>query len=331
MKTETNQCKPVHRGALFLLGSVLLAAGLETSSGCDLCAVYSAATARAELGKGWHACLAQQFTHSGTLQFDSARTTSPVAQSLDSSTTQLVLGYNFSDRIGLQLNVPLIHRSFERPDATGALQRGQVSGPGDLALLANVTAFRLDKKTYAVRWGFLAGVKLPTGSASRLQEEVDELTAPPAPVASAIHGHDLTLGSGSVDGLMGTSFFARWERLYFDAGTQFALRGTGRFGYRYANDLTWSGGPGALLLLEDNYTLSLQANVSGETKGQDTFAGAKSADTGLTAVYVGPQISATWHERLSVEAGLDLPVSVRNTDLQAVPDYRFRLALTWRF
>ena len=304
---------------------------MSPANACDLCSIYSAATARGELGKGWHASLAGQFTHQGTLQLDSQRTTSPVPQSMDSAITQVVLGYNFSDRIGLQLNLPLIHRSFERPDDTGALQRGSVSGPGDLALVANFTAVRLDEKHYTVNWGFLAGVKLPTGSADRLQEEVDELTAPPAPVDSAVHGHDLTLGSGSVDGLLGTSFFARWERLYFSASAQFAWRSAGRFGYRFANDLTWSGGPGGLLMLADDYTIALQANVSGETKGQDRFAGARVGDTALTAIYVGPQISVTWKEKLSAEAGVDLPMSLRKTALQIVPDYRVRLALTWRF
>ena len=314
-----------------VLGAALLVTAITSANACDLCAIYSAATARGDLGKGFHASLAGQFTHQGTLQLDSARTTSPVPQSMDSAITQLVLGYNFSDRVGLQFNVPLIHRSFERPDDTGVLQRGSVSGPGDASLVANFTAVRVSQKHYTVYWGLLAGLKFPTGSASRLQEEVDEQGAPTPPVESAVHGHDLTLGSGSVDGIFGTSLYARWERLYFAANTQFAWRSAGRFGYRFANDLTWSGGPGVLLALDDNYTVALQANVSGETKGQDTFAGAKAGDTGLTAVYVGPQLSVTWMEKFSAEAGLDLPVSVRNTALQTVPDYRVRFALTWRF
>ena len=85
------------------------------------------------------------------------------------------------------------------------------------------------------------------------------------------------------------------------------------------------------LVLDDKYTVALQANVSGETKGQDTFAGARAGDTGMTAVYVGPQISATWQEKLGAEFGVDLPVSLRNTSFQTVPDYRLRAAFTWRF
>ena len=71
--------------------------------------------------------------------------------------------------------------------------------------------------------------------------------------------------------------------------------------------------------------------VSGETKGRDTFRGEKAEDTGITAVYLGPQINFTWSEKLSVEIGADLPVSIQNTALQAVPDFRVRAGLTWHF
>jgi len=34
---------------------------------------------------------------------------------------------------------------------------------------------------------------------------------------------------------------------------------------------------------------------------------------------------------LSAELGADLPVSIDNTALQSVPDYRVRAAVNWRF
>ena len=86
-----------------------------------------------------------------------------------------------------------------------------------------------------------------------------------------------------------------------------------------------------LVLLHDNYTLSLQANVSGETKGRDDFNGETAEDTGITAVYLGPELMFTWGEKLSAELGLDWPMSLDNTALQIVPDYRVHAALTWHF
>lgn len=315
-----------------LFGLTVLAGTLAVPAlACDVCAVYSAATARGEIGKGFYVGLAEQFTRFGTLQTDGMQTPSPVEQYLNSSTAQFAVGYNFNERFGVQFTAPMVHRSFQRPDDTGAIQRGTEAGVGDVSLLGHFLAINRETKHGAFRWTVLGGLKFPTGSTGRLQEEVDELTAPPAPVDSAIHGHDLTLGSGSVDGIIGTAMFTRWKRVFFSANVQYAIRSTGDFDYRFADDLSWSGGPGALLILGDNFTLALQTVVSGETKGQDTFQGNKAGDTGLTAVYVGPQISATWKEKLSAEIGVDLPVSIRNTSFQAVPDFRVRAGLTWRF
>jgi hypothetical protein len=46
---------------------------------------------------------------------------------------------------------------------------------------------------------------------------------------------------------------------------------------------------------------------------------------------VGPQINLTWSDKLSFQAGVDVPVSRYNTGVQVVPDYRVRAALTWHF
>src|SRR5206468_11511093 len=48
----------------------------------------------------------------------------------------------------------------------------------------------------------LTGIKFPTGGSSRLAEEFHEIEIPGAP-ESGIHGHDLTLGTGSYDGIFG--------------------------------------------------------------------------------------------------------------------------------
>ena len=67
------------------------------------------------------------------------------------------------------------------------------------------------------------------------------------------------------------------------------------------------------------------------TQGPDTFQGQSADDTGVTAVYLGPQLSFTWTSKLSAQLGADLPVSIDNTALQTVPDYRVRGGLTWHF
>ena len=323
---------------LKVLGLAVAVAGVVVVpvQACDLCAIYSAAQARGEMGKGWFASVAHQYTHLGTVTEDNVRLPNDERQRLDGNTTQIAAGYNFAEYFGVQLTVPLIHRSYQRTtDTFGVIENGSVSGLGDLALVANWSPYHHRIKNGVVRWTLLGGVKLPTGSTARLQEEVDELSAAPivAPnVESAVHGHDLTLGSGSVDAILGTGFFASWNRLYFAAGAQYAWRGWGDYGYRFANDLSWSGGPGVFLVMqEDVMTVSLQANISGEYKPRDTFNGGKLADTAVKYVYAGPQLGVTWKEKLSAEFGVDLPILRDASSLQTVPDYRLRAAITLRF
>jgi hypothetical protein len=314
--------------------SLLAGAVTAPAMACDLCSVYSAMQARGEVERGFTLGVAEQFTHYGTLQEDGARVPNELHQHLDSSISQIFAGYNFGDRLGLQINLPIIHRSFQRADDTGGIERGRESGIGDVSLVANFLAYRTATKKSTFAWTIHTGVKLPTGSSDRLQEELDELTAPePPPGApeSGIHGHDLALGTGSVDGIVGTGLFVRRRRFFISANAQYAIRTKGDFEYRYANDLTWWGGPGVYLALNEDYTVALQLNVSGETKGRDTFQGNKADDTGVTSVFLGPQFSVTWGGRLSAELGADLPVSIDNTALQSVADYRVRAGLTWHF
>src|SRR5205085_12196476 len=111
----------------------------------------------------------------------------------------------------------------------------------------------------------------------------------------------------------------------------YAARSEGDFGYQFANDWIWFGGPGVYLVLGHQSTLSLQAVVSGESKDQDTVNGIPTTDTAATIVYLGPQINFTWSSKLSAQIGADLPVSIVSSGDQVVPDYRIHAAMTWRF
>ena len=86
-----------------------------------------------------------------------------------------------------------------------------------------------------------------------------------------------------------------------------------------------------MAVLNDNFTLSLQFNCTGENKGKDEFMGEKAEDTGITSVFLGPEILLSWRSHLSAELGADFPVSIDNTALQIVPDWRLRAAVTWHF
>jgi hypothetical protein len=301
-----------------LISVVLAGACTQPVLGCDLCSVYAATEAQAGSGKGFFGGVAEQFTHFGTVQEDGHKVASE-GQYIDSSVAQVFAGYNFNNNVGVQLNLPVIYRAFGSETI-----HGTELGIGDVSLVGTFTPYRHLSERFNFSWTLLGGVKFPTGDSSRLNTPDSELP-------EGIGGHDLALGSGSYDGLVGTGASGRWKRLFASASLQYAIRSEGDFQHQYANDLTWFGGPGVYLVLGHQYTLSLQAVVSGETKGTDTFSGVPDGDSAETLVYLGPQVNLTWGSRLAVVAGVDLPVSRDNSGLQVLPDYRVRGAVTLRF
>ena len=289
---------------------------------------------------GVYLAVSEQFTHFGSLQLNGHEVANPTNQHEESSITQFVAGYNFTEHLGLQINVPYLYRSFQRPEGF-ATDRGTEAGLGDISLLGRLVVFRaetggrrkvvFDDKSprmvthepdFAASVILLAGVKFPTGDSSRLKEEFKEVEIPGAP-RSGIHGHDLTLGTGSYDGTFGAQSALRFKRIFFEAEMQFVLRGDGPHQYHFANNITWSAGPGYYFIRQSEVIVGLQGVITGEHKDVDRFQGNKAKDTGITSIFAGPRIVASWR-RLSAELAADLPVSIRNTALQVVPDYRLR-------
>lgn len=337
---------------------------LGASLGCDLCGCYTPqleALPQSEAapfgqpagrtGGSWlskfYLGLAEQFTHFGTLQFEGHEVANPTGQHLESSITQVVAGYSLTSRLGVQLNLPFIYRSFARPEGF-ALERGTEAGLGDISLLGKFVLLRTSalahqeivsdgKNTASVTRDpdftasviLLAGLKMPTGNTSRIKEEFAEIEFRGAP-ESGIHGHDLALGTGSWDGIFGGQASLRYRNFFLQADMQFALRGDGRHDYNYANDISWSGGPGYYFVRTRSTIVGLQCVVSGEHKDLDRFRGEPAEDTGITSVSFGPRLVAS-RGKLSAELGADFPISIENTALQAVPDYRIRAAFSVQF
>jgi hypothetical protein len=298
---------------------ILLTMAERRSFACDFCAVYAATEAQAERGRGFFAGSAEQFTCFGTFQSGGHNALNPDAEHLNSLMSQVFAGYNFNNRIGIQFNLPVIYREFSR---TGA--QDSETGLGDAVLLANLRLYQKHTIDFTFSWTGSAGVKFPTGDSHHLNPAEQDF-------AAGIGGHDLALGSGSFDGLLDTGLFFRRHRAFLTGNLQYEIRSEGEFGYQFANDLSWSGGPGVYLLLADDYSLSLQTMLSGESKGEDTIRGAPTEDTAETILYVGPQVNFTWETRLSAAIGADLPVIIHSTGDQLMPEYRVHAALTWRF
>jgi hypothetical protein len=335
---------------------IFISAGAIAGRACDLCGCYTPQL-EAMPGMeshpllpalaGWYAAVGDQFTRFATVQVDGHEIANPTGQYENSSITQLVAGYQINSRFVLQISVPLIYREFKRPEGF-AIDRGTVSGLGDVSLLLQTVLFHYtspgrrtflfeDKTPVAIDLEpdftasaiLLTGIKFPTGDSSRLEEEFREIEIPGAPV-SGIHGHDLTLGTGSYDGIFGEQTSLRYKNLFFESNVQFTLRGDGAHQYHFANDLVWNAGPGYYFIRRRDMIVGLQFVASGEYKDVDRFRGKKAEDTGITSVFLGPRMVVS-HGRWSAEIAAELPVLIDNTALQVVPNYRLRGGISFHF
>jgi hypothetical protein len=100
--------------------------------------------------------------------------------------------------------------------------------------------------------------------------------------------------------------------------------------YHFANDLTWSGGPGYYFVRNSQAIVGLQAVISGEYKDVDRFRGKPAEDTGITSVFAGPRVAVSLG-KISAEIAAEFPLSIDNTARQVVPDYRLSGAIAIRF
>lgn len=314
--------------SLAVVGLVLASA--QSLMACDICGCFDAngqcgmglgpsSKYTTEVAKGLIGGVAEQFTHFGTLQDDGHKIDGH-GEFLNSSMSQIFALYNFNKRFGLQLNVPMIYREW----GSDVMPHGHTAGIGDASLVGNFRLYEQFTQDTTITWSVLGGVKFPTGNSSLLNKPDDELP-------EGIGGHDLALGSGSFDGLVGTSVYGRWDRWFGSGSVQYAIRSEGDFGQRYANDLIGYGGPGYYVVVKGDYTIALQAVVAGETKGKDTFSGVADGDSAETVITVGPQVLFSWHNKLNAQLGADLPVYRDNSGEQVMPDYRVRAAVSWKF
>ncbi len=308
------------------LVSLAVLSGLTHAAvACDSCALYLAEGAEAP---GFTLSVAHQYARMGTLWNGSAETGNPIDQYVDSHTTQVGVAYSTGGPWHLQLSVPYVDRAFFRPDHSRT-ERGRDQGLGDIILAGRHRVLKTTTR-HGDEWAVhvLGGMKFGTGNADRLKpaNHVHHHFVP-----SGVHEHDLALGSGSTDWLIGAD--ASWVRArwFARAQIQHELRRPGAFGYRFGDETSWELGAGRYLFLTREKTLSWQALFSGDRRGLDSLGGIPDDDTGVNVRYVGGRVAGTFGSRFSADASVELPVRIRTTETMVVPDYRIRAALNWRF
>lgn len=333
---------------------------------CDVCLPTSAPAGPLQINfrPGFQLGVDHQFTPFKDLRYNGDKIDNPSGEKIVTNTTQVQVLYNASPRAGFIVTVPFLNRSYRRQTSGGGTESGSVSGLGDMIVRGRYAVIYDFHDDHTILWTVEAGLKLPTGDSRLLRDHGvshgnDSHAEPDSSHDghdheghdhdehhehedeglgqslghnhgnSAIAGHDLALGTGSVDGVIGTGLLLRKNRLYFTGGAQYLLRSTGTAGYRYGDLITWRVAPGYLLLSEDNQVLGLQLNVSGEHHDPNRIYQVK--EHGYTdIIYAGPEVSYQ-KNNLSLNLGLDLPIKYYSEGRTLAPEYRARFAFNWRF
>lgn len=316
----------------------MCAGALVSTQACDLCAINSATTARAE-ATGFVFTLGSQYISAGNLQLNSQSLPGNNPEFLDTSVIHFIPGFNFTRDLGVSLNIPLVRKDFQYfSKRFGTSPSGRSEGLGDLSLIGRWTPWSYQTMTKVFRINALAGAKFPTGDTAYLKQDLDDekfydLVYGPGHnhLFSGVHPHDLTLGSGSVDGVFGLTTYARWQRLYATTEAQYYLRTAGEGDFRFGDTVMVAGGPGVYAIIQGPFTLSLQGLVRFENTEHSSYGSKPAGQTGMREIYAGPQIGITVGSHFSGQAGADLPIDIRNRGLQTVPDFRVHASVTWSF
>ena len=332
----------------------LLSLSMVCASGafaCDLCSIYSSIELQKPAENTFRLGLTEQYTEFGKTQLDGKYFENTMHQRMESSVTQILASYDLSPKFTIQTTLPYINRSYRRSEGEG-MQRGTEAGVGDMAILGRYSVFQQGKNDSYYNVQLLGGLKLPTGNARRLKEELaedhhhdgagEEGDAKSlrhggedhyeVEDSSAIHGHDLALGSGSVDFPVGLSIIAQEGKFFARGSALYSIRTAGDHQYQYADDFMWDFGPGYYFYTEHESTAGLRVALSGENKSKDSGKdGVIQTDTGITTLFLGPEINFTVSNRFNGLLGWDMPLEIDNSGYQSVPSYRLRAGLTYRF
>lgn len=243
------------------------------------------------------------------------------------SVSQLSLAYNPTADLALQVNAPLVVRSYDRFERYQKV-RDSEAGLGDSSILSTYSPYSYTDVESRFFVAGLAGIKLPTGDSGSLKRMADEGGSDPA---QRIQGRGLTLGSGSIDFPTGVIAYGREGRLVMFGSAQYTFRTEGAAGYRFANDLSWSAAPGWLFLLGEEESLTVSTVLSGEDKGSDHLDGELLPRTAVNNIYLGPELFYAVSGSFSLQLGFDMPIILDVGGAAVKPETRTRVALSWVF
>ncbi len=305
-----------------LLLSLVIALYSQNAFACDSCLIDNSFEYKKPEAMHLNLGISEDFVGYGKVRLDNEKIPSKQGQYLKSYVTDIVGRYDYTDSSAVEVHVPFIDHSSKRLE-NGDLTRADESGLGDISILLKSVVYSSVRPEAVFNINLLAGVKLATGDSDRLSEESTE------DPNEFVDGHLLALGSGSTDVPLGAGMFFRSGSIITRGDIEYVIRSEGDHNYRYANSLFWKAGVGVIPGSDDSVVLSL--NLSGEHQGSDEINGAKTDDTDLDMLYLGPEVVGNINQDLTGYARVEFPVHEDAAGLQAIIDHRVIVGLFYSF
>lgn len=319
---------------------LLLCVVPQITFACDLCAIYSARRAAEAPTGSIQAGFFERYTsfEATARSFIQQDELFATQQYMQSSIAQFYMSYHAFEKLSFQLTLPYIYRRYKRV-RSGFIEKGEEYGIGDLSLLAQYYPLLYKKADTIFTLQVFTGIKLATGDSDRLRES----TVPPAPANPVHHlrhgapngtlvaGDDLTIGSGSTDGLIGSTFYAGSDRYFFSGNILYALRTEGTDNFEFGDEISWIAGPGVYFFTDHEDTLSLQLRFSGDAKQNDKHNEREITGSSHDRVYLGPELAYTSGGRWQGSFGVDIPIKRESTNQGLEPEYRINIQTSYWF
>lgn len=302
-----------------------LFAGATSASACDNCTIFTPLNPRELVPETVRLGVRQDLFGYAKARRDGESDSTVPSQNLKTDVTELSAAWDVNSYFGLMAEVPFVNNHARRLDYDGTTSYTSEAGLGEVALYVPVSLFQYSRRKQEFLLQFIPGVKLATGDTERLKEELL-----PQPPNRPIRGADMTLGTGSYDVPLGTAFLLRQDRFLFDGYVEYILRTEGDYGYRFADDLRWRSALGVYAVDTSSALVIPKVAVSGIWKDHDQLNGTEVENSGLTELFVGPELALTAFDRIELNLIFDFPVYFENDGLQSLQDHLVRILLNVR-
>ena len=250
---------------------------------------------------------------------ETKKVTDPENRITDIQITNFEAAYDITNRFRLNLTASVVAKTrtiaLRDIDNQPLAAKFSSAGMGDISIVGHYAI-----ETFSFIRGreitIGAGVKFPTGSTNKLQNNAR------LPI-------DLQPGTGSYGAILNGSYFqgSAPNRLSYFANATILVNGQNPDGYKIGHELIYSFGIGRDALLP--FAVGIFVELKGRYATEDHFNDRLLPSTGGSLVYLAPDIIIRRFKRLSAILAIDVPIFQRVNGLQVTPAIGFSALLVY--